>query len=226
MRTCFDDCVLDTGRRQLTRAGAVVPLPPKALRLLEVLLEARPRALSHHELHEALWPDTFVARTNLPSLVAELRQAIGDGVRQPRFIRTVHGFGYAFEGEVVDRSASFDGPATTGEIAFRLVLEGREVALRAGENVLGRTSDAVVWLDDPNVSRRHARIVINGHEATLEDLGSKNGTFVKGQRIATPTVLGNGDVVWVGPFSMTLRAYPNARTTRTSPRQAAPSLER
>ena len=109
MRACFDDCVLDTGRRQLTRAGAVVPLPPKALRLLEVLIEARPRALSHHELHEALWPDTFVARTNLPSLVAELRQAIGDGVRQSRFIRTVHGFGYAFEGEVVDRPALSTG---------------------------------------------------------------------------------------------------------------------
>jgi DNA-binding winged helix-turn-helix (wHTH) protein len=222
MRASFGDCELDTGRRQLVRAGAVVPLPPKALRLIEVLIEARPRALSHHELHEALWPDTFVARTNLSSLVAELRQAIGDGAQPSRFIRTVHGFGYAFEGKVVDVSTSLDGPGVAEEVAFRLVLEEREVPLRAGENVLGRTSDAVVWLDDPNVSRRHARILIDGHEATLEDLGSKNGTFVQGRRIASPTVLTNGDVIWVGPFSMTFRAYPGGRTTQTS-RHAPPS---
>jgi pSer/pThr/pTyr-binding forkhead associated (FHA) protein len=88
---------------------------------------------------------------------------------------------------------------------------------------LGRTSDAVLWLEDPNESRRHARILINGDDATLEDLDSKNGTFLKGRRIESPSVLSNGDVIWVGPFSMIFRAYPVDQSTRTATSPAEPS---
>jgi pSer/pThr/pTyr-binding forkhead associated (FHA) protein len=54
------------------------------------------------------------------------------------------------------------------------------VSLHDGENVIGREEDAAAWIESASVSRRHARIVVSGGTATLEDLGSKNGTFLRG----------------------------------------------
>ena len=62
----------------------------------------RPAAVSKAEIQEHLWPDTFVSEANIPTLVAEIRDAIDDDARQPRFIRTVFGFGYGFCGDVTD----------------------------------------------------------------------------------------------------------------------------
>ena len=52
--------------------------------------------------------------------------------------------------------------------------------LAEGENIIGRGVDASVWIDAPGISRHHARIVVREGTATLEDLGSKNGTYVAG----------------------------------------------
>ena len=207
--------MLDTDRRLLTHADVAVHLPPKTFRLLELLIAARPKVISNQELCQALWPDTFVARTNLPSLVAELRKAIGDPAKQPQLIRTVHAFGYAFIGDAIVLAAAGE-PDAPDALTFRLILDGREVTLGPGENLLGRTADAAVWLEDVNVSRRHARIMITGREATLEDLDSKNGTFLEGRRIESATTLANGNVIWVGPFSLTFRAYPANQSTLTA----------
>ncbi len=95
----FGECGLDSATRELTRAGRPVPLTPKALRLLELLLERHPAAVSREEIRDTLWPDTVVSESNLASLVWEVRSAIGDAPRG-RFVRTVRGFGYAFNGEV------------------------------------------------------------------------------------------------------------------------------
>ena len=62
-----------------------------------------------------------------------------------------------------------------------------------GENVLGRDSTATVRLESMRISRYHARIVLSEKDATLEDLGSKNGTFLQGERIAEPARLQQGD---------------------------------
>ena len=99
MRVRFGDCVLDTGQRSLVRAGTPVHLTPKAFQLLSVLVEAQPRAMSREQLQELLWPDTFVS-DNLPSLINELRSAIGDRARDARYIKTLHGFGYSFAGDL------------------------------------------------------------------------------------------------------------------------------
>jgi DNA-binding winged helix-turn-helix (wHTH) protein len=98
MRVRFADCTLDTGSRELLRGGASVRLTGKAFRLLEVLVERRPNAVTKDELQNHVWPEVFVSEANLTSLVTELRSAIGDDARSPRFIRTVYGFGYAFSG--------------------------------------------------------------------------------------------------------------------------------
>jgi DNA-binding winged helix-turn-helix (wHTH) protein len=224
-RVCFGDFVLDPETRELCRGGDPIPLSPKAYQLLEILVANRPRALSKIALQERLWPDAFVVDKNLVNLIGEIRKALDDDPTHPRYVRTVHRFGYAFR-EGLGATTGISMTVRRKEIRFRLIWAEGRAGLSEGEHVLGRDPELELFLDAPGVSRRHALISIVGEEATLEDLGSKNGTFVKGQRVASPTVLGNGDVVWVGPFSMTFRAYPDARTTRTSPRPAAPSLER
>src|SRR6266496_4977436 len=94
----FGECVLDSDTRQLSVRGQAVHLSPKAFQFLELLLENRPRAVSKSEIHERLWPGTFVSDGTLASLLVEVRSAIGDSARASRFVRTVHRFGYAFSG--------------------------------------------------------------------------------------------------------------------------------
>jgi DNA-binding winged helix-turn-helix (wHTH) protein len=202
LRLSFAECVLDTETRQLLRAGSPVHLTLKAYELLLALVDQRPRALSKHELRAQLWPDTHVLDANLPNVVAEAREAVGDDARQPRFIRTVHGFGYAFCGEAVEQAA---GAPAEGRYVYRLAWEGGLVALAEGEYLLGRHPHSVVPTDRDTVSRRHARLRITGGEAVLEDLGSRNGTFVRGERLAGPARLLDGDEFRVGSVSITFR---------------------
>ena len=98
MTFSFGDFSLDTRTRQLLRRGREVHVSPKAFQLLTLLLENQVRAMSKAELHEQLWPSTFVQETNLAGLVAELRQALGDSAESPRYVRTLQRFGYWFIG--------------------------------------------------------------------------------------------------------------------------------
>jgi hypothetical protein len=145
--------------------------------------------------------------------VAEVRAALDEDPKRPRFLRTVHGVGFAFCGPATE-----SGPRVrAGRTVYRLVLEDREIVLRPGENVLGRVEEGVVWLESPSVSRRHARILIAEDEVVLEDLASKNGTFVRGERISVPTRIADGDEFRVGRVSMRLRAGQADQSTRTEP---------
>jgi WD40 repeat protein/DNA-binding winged helix-turn-helix (wHTH) protein len=110
----FGDFELDQGRRQLLRSGQPVPLEPKAYELLNLLLERRPRALSRAQIRDAIWPQTFVSESTLAVGVNAIRRALDDEARQPRFIRTVHGFGYAFCGEA---RSSREGRPAVGDAA-------------------------------------------------------------------------------------------------------------
>lgn len=100
MKIRFGECVLDTDGRVLLRDGQPVHLTPKAYQLLGFLLEVRPRAVPKSELQEKLWPSTFVSDGSLATLIKEARIALGEDARHPAYIRTVHGYGYAFAGTV------------------------------------------------------------------------------------------------------------------------------
>lgn len=211
----FGDCLLDFETRQLFVRSQAVHLSPKAFQFLELLLKSRPRALSKSEIHEHLWPGTYVSDGTLTSLLAEVRSAIGDSPRESRFVRTVHRFGYAFSGiaeELRGRGASVGGR----NAIYRLICGDREIALRFGENLLGRDEDSVVFIDDGLVSRRHARIVIDEQGAVLEDLGSKNGTYLRGERIEASRELADEDEVKIGPASMIFRVFRRTASTATA----------
>ena len=202
MRLTFADCVFDSGTREVSRGDRKAPISPKAFRLLEILVERRPNAVSKEQLHELLWPSTFVADANLPNLVAEVRAGLGDDPQRPRIVRTVPRFGYAFCAEAA--------PVTGGPgrpVVFKLIWRGREIALDPGENILGRDPLCAACIDVGSVSRRHARIVVSGDSATVEDLRSRNGTFLEGQAVVSPCVLSDGDRVRLGTAEMTVRRY-------------------
>jgi DNA-binding winged helix-turn-helix (wHTH) protein len=213
MRLTFGDCVFDSGTREVFRGNRLVVISPKAFQLLEILIDRRPNAISKEELYQLLWPSTFVSDANLPNLVGELRAELGDDARTPRIIRTVQRFGYAFAAQT--RAAPPRGRRRSSSL-YRLVWGDREIALAPGENLFGRDEEAVVWIDDPLVSRRHARILIDESGALLEDLGSKNGTYLRGERIGMPTRLIDGDLLTIGPASMIFRILKETASTASA----------
>lgn len=214
MRISFGDCVLDLERRQLLRAGDEVHLTPKALDLLALLVGERPRAVAKAEIRDRLWPRTFVSESNLTTLVTELRAGLGDTALSPRYVKTVPRFGYAFCGSAVELSPPLPA-ARRGGAHFTLEWAGEQAALREGENVIGREADAVAWIESASVSRRHARIVVREGKATLEDLGSKNGTFLEGRKVTSPVVLADGAEIRVGLVPLRIRIFEAATSTRT-----------
>jgi len=196
MRVRFAGCRFDSAARTLTRGGEAVTLTPKAFALLEALLAAHPSAVSKDDLYARLWPDVIVEPGNLHNLVAEVRHAVGDA--EHTILRTVHRFGYAIDTAVAREE---DSP-------FRLVSGDRELPLAAGANEIGRDATGA-----PEVSRRHARIVVEDGRATIEDLDSKNGTFVRGERITAVTPLQDGDEVIFGRARFVFRAAAAAAGT-------------
>jgi DNA-binding winged helix-turn-helix (wHTH) protein len=212
LQAAFDEFVLDSASRQLLRAGAPVHLSPKAFELLTTLVETRPRALAKAEIHERLWPATFVSEANLASLVAEIRSALGDDARRPRYVRTVQRYGYAF---CAPAAAGASGGTAMG-LSFRILHDRRELALGPGEHILGRTRHAAVFIDSKTVSRAHARITVYADRAVLEDLDSKNGTSLRGQRVTAPVALSDGDDIAVGSIHMTFRVLRGGSSTESA----------
>ena len=212
MRVSFGRFVLDRATRQLLRDGEARHLEPKAFELLDLLLTRRPEAVSKGEIQQRLWPDVFVSESSLTGLVAQIRQALADARKRPRFIRTVHGFGYAFSGE-----ASQERPVERGKggPAPWVVWEEQVIPLKPGENLLGRDEDVAVRVDAPGVSRHHARIVVAEGEATLEDLGSKNGTFLGERRLEAPAVLRDGETFQLGRQLLVFRSSGTMSSTLT-----------
>ena len=205
MRVRFNDFLFDGDRRQLLRAGEPVHLPPKTFQLLQILIEARPKAISQQELYDRLWPDTLVEKSNLHNVVYQLREALDD--REQTIIRNVHGFGFSFAADV-----GHDAPPSL----WQIVIADREIDLLAGENLVGRERGVSVRIDSGSISRHHARITISPTRVTLEDLGSKNGTTLRGRRVHAMSELRDGDRIVFGTVAAVLRAVRPASSTETA----------
>jgi len=208
----FRDLSFDAASRKVARRGHDVKLTRKAFDLLALLIERRPNAVAKDEIHAHLWPDTFVAEITLHSLVSEIRRSIGDDSGDPQFIRTVHGFGYAFIG--VANDAPRTPPSTRRRVRGWLIRDTERLQVFDGENLFGRGDDDIIDLPSTTVSRRHARIHVD-EDAWLEDLGSKNGTFIGDRQVTEPVRLSDGDRIRFGSLLMTFRLARPADGTRT-----------
>jgi DNA-binding winged helix-turn-helix (wHTH) protein len=209
----FGPFTIDSETRQLRRGQADLHLSPKAFDLLCLLLEHRPKVLEKADLHAQMWPDTHVVDGSLNVLITEIRRALGDDARDPRFIRTVHGVGYAFCGETAAGSPA----ARRGALRCWLTEGNKTYRLVEGENVIGRDPECHVWLNTTSVSRHHARIIVDSRSGriSLEDLGSKNGTLLEGTLVESPVTLSEGSTLGFGSVELTLQVWSADRASET-----------
>jgi DNA-binding winged helix-turn-helix (wHTH) protein len=198
----FGECVLDPVARRLTRHGTPVPITLKAFDVLLLLISNRPRAVSKAEILDRVWPNTFVSDASLARTINEIRKAIGESGPFGSAIRTVHAFGYAFAAEVREQGR----PRTDASLPIGWLRHGREeFAVFSGGAVIGRAPEVDIRLDSPRVSRHHARVTLGDAGIIIEDLGSRNGTFVNDSRIEGPTLLQSGAALRIGGFRLVLR---------------------
>lgn len=209
----FGPFTLDVARRRVSRGPTGIHLTPKAFDLLRMLVEAAPRVVSKRELHDRLWPGTFVSDATLTGLVKELRRALDDRDSDSPIVRTAHRVGYAICLEVNGTPRAHIAPGW-----HWLVFRGRRVPLRDGENVIGRDPASQVHLDAAGVSRRHARILISPEHVRLEDLGSKNGTTIGDEPVTTPVLLRDGDRLVFGSVAGVYRSSTAGMSTETRSR--------
>jgi DNA-binding winged helix-turn-helix (wHTH) protein len=215
--TRFGAFVFDSALRQVSRDGDEIHLTPKAFDLLALLVDEAPRVVRKTELHERLWPGTFVSDATLVGLVKELRRALDDREAGAPIIRTAHGVGYAFTAQI-DRAIS-RRPTTSRWI----VAGSRRIALTDGEHVIGRDPASAIWLDVAGVSRRHARIVVGDEGTQIEDLGSKNGTRVGDAPLSRLVMLHDGDRINIGPIVVVYHCSSSGMSTETVKRPSSPS---
>jgi DNA-binding winged helix-turn-helix (wHTH) protein len=215
--------LVEPSLNRLSRSGETVQLRPKLMDVLAFLANRAGGVVSQEEILESVWAREFIAESALTRTIAELRKVLGDDAGEPRFIETISKRGYRLIVRVenvkkpttarTEDLARSRTPSPLGEHSCGLCWGEQEIPLSEGENVIGRTSEAVVRISSSRVSRRHARIVVTGGRAVLEDLGSKNGTYLRGHRIQRPVELSDGDEICFGRDFVVFRfCYPTGTT--------------
>lgn len=125
-RLHFDDFQLDLANARLSRNGRHLPLTPKAFELLTLLCRRSGELVSKEEMLDQVWRRRFVSEGVLKNTIGELRQALGDTPKAPRYIETLHRRGYRFIGALRG-----DMPAPAGlETAEAVALVGRAPLLQ------------------------------------------------------------------------------------------------
>jgi DNA-binding winged helix-turn-helix (wHTH) protein len=199
---------------RISRGGEIVRLRPRAMDVLICLALEAGKLASKQDLIDAVWRTEFVSEHALTQVIAELRSALGDNAKSPIYIENIPRRGYRLVAEVTPLVASVPS-ARDASLPFKLQSEDGDFPLIQGPNIIGRTADADICIDRTEVSRCHARIAVSGTTATIEDLGSKNGTFLNGERLEAPALLTNGDEIWIGRSVARLRFLVEGEPTMT-----------
>ena len=207
----FGPFCLDLNAGELRKEAEEIALEPRVFALLAYLAENSGRVIPREELLEKIWPDTHVTDASLSQAVAALREALDDDVREPLYLVTLPRRGYKFVAEVSEHRPQLAG-------AYHLIYGLQDFILAGGENVIGRSGDAAVRIRSDDVSRHHARVIISPDHARIEDLGSRNGTIVNGQRIDQPRELNDGDEIVIGGAKLVFQISRATRSTATAPR--------
>jgi Tol biopolymer transport system component/DNA-binding winged helix-turn-helix (wHTH) protein len=121
----WDDFVLDLDAFRLTRAGVPLPLEPKAINLLALMVRRPDHLFTKQEIFEAIWPGTAVTDHALTRIVAQLRRALGDEAREAKYIETVPTRGYRWI-----RPVENTPPLTVDRVAPHAASVGRRVSSR------------------------------------------------------------------------------------------------
>ena len=126
----FGPFEFDAHRRFLRREGTEIPLPPRVLGVLELLLARAGDVVSRQEIIDAVWKEAFVTDTSLAEAVSFLRQALGDDPQSPTYIQTVHRRGYRFVAPLTETPVSkalpvdpFTPPSATDAVKPSIVNE-------------------------------------------------------------------------------------------------------
>lgn len=188
----FGEFRLDASDRLLYRGGEVVPVPPKALETLVMLVERGGRVVSKDDLMQAVWAGAYVEENNLNQAISALRKALGQSADGPVFIETVPKRGYRFVAPVSGATSPATGAAPSGEAAlepvggamaldshfyvvrpadeqFQTALARQDsIVLVKGARQMGKTSLLARGLQ--NARAAGARVVLTD----LQDLGSSD----------------------------------------------------
>ena len=203
----FGPFELDFVTGELLRAGLKQHLQIQPFRVLAQLVKRSGELVTRDELRHALWPDdVFVdVEHGLNVVVAKLRRTLGDGVETPHYIETLERRGYRFLAPVEFLDGAPANEATPPPRRMYVYAGEQQFALGAGLHLVGRDPFSAVWVDSKAVSRRHASLAVNGDGVVLTDLGSRNGTFVNGQRITSPVTITEADEVSLGTVRLVVR---------------------
>ena len=211
---------LETG--ELRRKGLKLRLQEQPFQVLKMLLERPGELVRREDLRQRLWPEVLFAdfEPGLNKAVHKVRLALGDSADNPRFVETLAGRGYRFIATLEGNGRTADTPRDPASLArpapFRVTWDGQTIPLSEGCNTIGREHDSTICIHLASVSRRHARIHVSGEKATLEDLGSKNGTRLKGRRIHSLSPLADGDEIRVGSARLLFEGGSSLSATQTA----------
>jgi len=203
---------LDARTGELCRRGARVRLQEQPFQLLAALVEHAGDLVTRDELRRRLWPasTTIAFDQAVNNAVAKIRVALGDSAESPRFVETLARRGYRFVKHVEwvgddPEDAPVRPPAgdpVSRAAIVRLTSDDRTVVLTEGSHIVGRDPDASVWIASTVVSRHHARLVVQRDRITIEDLDSRNGTFVNGARVTGVLALAHGDELRIATHAL------------------------
>jgi DNA-binding winged helix-turn-helix (wHTH) protein len=194
----FGEFTLDVRSEDVCCPRGRVHLTPRLFRLLLYFVENRGRMVSKEEILDNVWPRTTVSEGSVSRAVASLRRVLEDCATSARLIETVPWRGYRFIADVESRS---NGREIT---PYAIVCGDRSYPLNSGENIIGRDPECDVQLLFPSISRHHAKITISCQQAFIEDLGSKNGTFIGEQRLEGRAELPRGHTLRLGTEELRL----------------------
>jgi DNA-binding winged helix-turn-helix (wHTH) protein len=199
---------------RITCDGREVRLRPRAMDVLTVLAISAGKLVAKRDLIDEVWRTEFVSDHALTQVIAELRAALGDNAGNPSFIENIPRRGYRLVAPVIPIVESVQSSHGVS-MPFKLETDDGTRPLTQGQNVIGRTDEADICVDRTEVSRCHAMITVQGTSAVIEDLGSKNGTYVNGRQIDGPTALNNGDEIWIGRSVARMRFLIEGEPTKT-----------
>jgi len=154
----FDRFQLDVENRQLLRDDTPVPLSAKAFDLLRVLLENQGRLVEKDELFNTVWRDQIVEESNLTVHISQIRKALGENRKNPRFVETVPGYGYRFVGEVSDLDDA-DLVIET-ETLSRITIETEETSDRMNNGKIGTLEVDALALGKTGTARKQRWILL------------------------------------------------------------------